>query len=724
MTSRLSQTFSPRTVRVHNCSVKQNLTATPNSIYKTPKSEIAENLIELETPAPKKSMHLIDLTTPHPQKTPVRTPSRRLVNISATSTPNTSVKSVVDSGLTPKSSTKSISMRNNTLLKSAIKNSTLKKETPGKVATPKRQETPKPTSVRGKISFNSTPVSSQSFDSSVITVDDSEESAVSQIVLDETVLEQENTKLKPQKNVTVTREKIISELKTPRGLRKLFSTPAKEPKNDLSNLEGVQELMLTPVVSKEKVVVIQDEKISTLISSVAPKTPQVAEASINQTAEMEKLEILTSTPSKTPVTSNENQQNLTISDGFEKVVSIEKSIAKEDEINITAGEKSAILSKTPSKTSNLSEEDQVSNVLNDTYEIHSTSTELGDASNLSSSEMENNKNVENIESCEISGMPECVNHHLTDQEFQQKKENLMKWIEDERALMNKGEQSFEGNPVNQVLSSRFSNVTPNDSAITIPEPVNTGTPKVSILEIQILKKQSIGSPKVAALVRSPVSRLSLTHNTEIVANYSLSSPKNLNNEIPKSLRSTRKRIGNALTYLHNTSNLQDVCSDNNDTLNASSADAEPTSKTVLMESEAEEQNILSLDDQPKQNVPLDSEVIEAFPTNYIEFVSKEENEYEPEEDIYEIDEIESDHEENANADVAEIDNLEFTGVEYLEDEDVESENATLFSDTEQSRIEINISDILKSEEENSLKSEFCIKIKRNFQNLSKITHCF
>jgi hypothetical protein len=103
---------------------------------------------------------------------------------------------------------------------------------------------------------------------------------------------------------------------------------------------------------------------------------------------------------------------LTISDAFKKVESIENFIiAKKDEINITASEKSAIPSKTPLITSNLSEENQVSNVLNDTYEIHSTSTEFGVASNLSSSEMENNKNIENLESCEISGMPECVNHH-------------------------------------------------------------------------------------------------------------------------------------------------------------------------------------------------------------------------------------------------------------------------------------------------------------------------
>jgi hypothetical protein len=101
----------------------------------------------------------------------------------------------------------------------------------------------------------------------------------------------------------------------------------------------------------------------------------------------------------------------------------------------------------------------------------------------------------------------------------------MKWIEEKRTLMNKGEQSFEGNPLTQVLSSRFSNITPNDSVITISEPANTGTPKVSILEIEILKKHSIASPKVAVLVRSPVSRLSLTHDTEIVANCSLSSPK-------------------------------------------------------------------------------------------------------------------------------------------------------------------------------------------------------
>lgn len=117
---------------------------------------------------------------------------------------------------------------------------------------------------------------------------------------------------------------------------------------------------------------------------------------------------------------------------------------------------------------------------------------------------------------------------------------------------------------------------------------------ISILQVVSDANKSFANE--CNLTMSPVSKLSIRNNSmEFLENYNLT--PSLKNEIPKSLRSTRKRIGNALSSLQNHS-LADGFSygDQNDTLNESNAYATKTE----VEKEEEEAQIMSLDDQPKR----------------------------------------------------------------------------------------------------------------------------
>ena len=115
----------------------------------------------------------------------------------------------------------------------------------------------------------------------------------------------------------------------------------------------------------------------------------------------------------------------------------------------------------------------------------------------------------------------------------------------------------EPNNTTQILSARYSNITPNDSfvdtsGLNASKNYDARTPKLSILGTITSLRKSDAENKLA---KSPVSRLSITHNsTEVVENYQL------NTDIPKSLRSTRKRIGSAMSSVLNTSMTSSACS--------------------------------------------------------------------------------------------------------------------------------------------------------------------
>lgn len=138
-------------------------------------------------------------------------------------------------------------------------------------------------------------------------------------------------------------------------------------------------------------------------------------------------------------------------------------------------------------------------------------------------------------------------------------ESVMKWIE------NVGDSLVgEANPTEQVLLTRYSNVTLNTSLAPNPAPYDATTPKVSILQtvghIESLTKKK-------QLAQSPLTRLSVTiDNSEVLENYQLK-------DVTKSLRSTRKPIGIAMTSLHDRSSIADTTIDVNETIGSIAEDA-------------------------------------------------------------------------------------------------------------------------------------------------------
>lgn len=167
-------------------------------------------------------------------------------------------------------------------------------------------------------------------------------------------------------------------------------------------------------------------------------------------------------------------------------------------------------------------------------------------------------------------------------------EKVMEWIKETRQSLHQ-----ECNNTEQITSSRYSDVTPNDSLATPDthdiQVYDVTTPKVSILELETIRESSRKSSlhKKQNLGVSPVARLSLIDgNTEVMENYTI------NSEMPKSLRSTRKRFGKALASLNNDSQLVDTTLDANDSIPNISSVRGPSE---LDESHNEETHILSLD---------------------------------------------------------------------------------------------------------------------------------
>lgn len=158
----------------------------------------------------------------------------------------------------------------------------------------------------------------------------------------------------------------------------------------------------------------------------------------------------------------------------------------------------------------------------------------------------------------------------------------------------------EPNETIQIFSSRFSNVTPNDSltdaVANISQKYDVSTPKLSMLFSTVETKEKDTSRKSGIDTRltiSPVSRLSVTKDsTEMVENYQL----NTNNS--KSLRSTRKRFGTAMASLHNISQ-SDTTFDVNESIDMSASENKDNQKSDVNESIVDDgsTNILSLDEQ-------------------------------------------------------------------------------------------------------------------------------
>lgn len=233
---------------------------------------------------------------------------------------------------------------------------------------------------------------------------------------------------------------------------------------------------------------------------------------------------------------------------------------------------------------------------------------------------------------------------------QKKAESLLNWIETTR-------ESLASNNTEQVLSSRYSNVTPNDSVVTTIA-YDAKTPKMSILDtVQDMQKSG-------SLAMSPVARLSINDNsTVVVENFKL------NNDIPKSLRSTRKRIGKAMSSLHDIS--QNPNSTFDETLNFSQLINTPLKDQSILE--ASSNDILSLDDQQpaqdaNESIVERDENAENIPpamtsNNFIDFANHNDND-ETEKEFFEI----------SNSEIDESDMQEIQESSSSSEESEESEN--------------------------------------------------
>jgi hypothetical protein len=436
--------------------------ATPMTTPKTPLKDDAEEDSCIEaSPCVRitKSMFLIDLVTP----APTRGRSR------STSTSTTPSKATSEKKRTPLSAKKTPTVRtaskNETLLKSAIKNSSIKKRL--------NESTTTPTTAKGRVLFAPSPILDVSNDSSVV--------SVSFCSAEEGPSDQSMTK---ENEITV-EERMID---------------ATEEQND--NDKESQQVVTSDDETKQLL-----EKISIVIEE-------------DNAAKSEKI-----TPEK-----DDNQA---------------QNIESQRTPDIEARFATLAANATPANTT----------LCKSVFNI--------DTPSQASAEADFEK---------IATPPK-----------DEKVESLLNWIENTR-------ETISSNVTEQILSSRYSNITPNDSITSTVANTSTAydakTPKMSILE-------TVNS---VSLTVSPVTRLSIGDNaTTTVENY------NLNTDIPKSLRSTRKRIGNAMASLHDMSqNIADSTIDMNESLNVSKID-----QSLL---EVTSNNILSLDAQPMEAEVKEEEI--------------------------------------------------------------------------------------------------------------------
>lgn len=210
-----------------------------------------------------------------------------------------------------------------------------------------------------------------------------------------------------------------------------------------------------------------------------------------------------------------------------------------------------------------------------------------------------------------------------DEELIKEKGNrILDWMQTARGSLS--------NQTEQVLSARYSNVTPNDSMTDSTAQnctYDAATPKVSIIQAfaegALAHRTSTQSKKLTV---SPIARYSVLSNTEVLENYSVSGGV----AMQKSLRSTRKHIGEAMSSLHNASTMAEKSYDPNDTFDLSTGCESPQD---MNESQSEFE-IMSLDSQPQ---PDQAPKMEKSSNNFIEFVkSKDDEADETVDDVFEV----------------------------------------------------------------------------------------
>lgn len=640
----------------------------------TPKSGLSvahSNLVEFDSPVTagqKKSMFLVDLITP--------------LSAKSASTPTRSSALKSDSSTLKQKTTPA-----RILLKSAIKNSTIKK----------RIDDASATSQGKALSFDEDPnitgqsTADESYLSSIIEISSSsfDDTMRNEQPTDENVvqIEAEASKELP-KNVpenqsdqtsdTSNFEDLKKMMKTPRktpkndlrdvagvrellrtpraepkdgltdaeGVENLLKTPDKSPNNDLMNVTGVAQLMKTPGLSSAQNATGPSDGVMELLESISSvlvenDVANVSEGSLDLTANGKKTRDTEngSTVAETASTKAENASTIVIPPSSERMSENTRTMEIESNFDKIFEEQHSG-STNPQSSNSIAEETNFETmlfeeVIKDEMEtIDKKFDELIGRPPVTKMYPAKKSNDQEEASTSVGTSADVK------QKEQERGERVLKWIEEVQESLIGGNNKTE-----QILSSRYSNVTPNDSimqsAEIVSSPVDVQTPKVSILEtVQHLQKTCFPKELIDnakgkfKLTMSPVTRLSFMENsTEVLENYQLQGYKEITTQ--KSLRSTRKRIGNAMASLHNLSQVANTTLDPNESLNQSTEDC------CTQENVAEPDDILSLDSQAlisgDQQEPTDEyEVVSS--NNFIQFVKTgdDSDDEELEKDVFEI----------------------------------------------------------------------------------------
>lgn len=360
------------------------------------------------------------------------------------------------------------------------------------------------------------------------------------------------------------------------GVSKLMKTPQRLPKNELDNMRGVKELMKTPAPNAS----INVSGIADLMRS--PEPPVRQDDTLNLTA----VENLMKTPIRP---AKPDASNLT---GVAELLKTPMTMTTDSDVAELCNKIDEALEDSASvevKSQDSDFEKKMEKALFGTIrlsksELMHTSIDFEKAV-YSSPEM----NVTNDEPSSAE-----VNE-------QDKKKIILNWVEKCRDSLAKQEQGTVEGDENEDESGksekcgeypRYSDITntsinQSDSAVRYD-----AGPKVSIVHTMMNS-----SYKTSKLTMSPVTRHSLpgSGNGEIIENYILAKDRN----VTKSLRSTRKKLGNALAYL-NTSNMANDSFDANSTMNTNVPE-----EAVNQSTRSEAPEFMSLDNQPKVDEQVD-----------------------------------------------------------------------------------------------------------------------
>ncbi|CAO1435344.1 unnamed protein product [Diamesa tonsa] len=587
----------------YNCSTpsKINLLKTPQNVL----AEKSHNLIELHsTPVhgQKKSMHLIDLTTPFIKN------SRQFTPKHVTSTPKLTEKNNVST------------RKDNTLLKSAIKNSTVKK----RWAVNGRSITLPSSTTKSDVKANSSTIAESPLytscrdSSSVIEVNETLDDTF------ETIPPSMNTECIED---TETISMVLSSQETndtanSPGISNMLKFTQYQ-KTETRDVSGIIELVKTPTTHTSKVL------------NVILKTPK----NLNEIMETSRN-----------ISSINAEQSDSDEDGVKELLSSISSVL-EDSNEITKNETRSS-EELPSNSIKFIPNEELST---DNPEFVVSEKVVSSIDVVPNNFIEPELKTMDRTFDELIGIPTItktynrkssafIQEKIDDESSNEMKlkekecgERVIKWIEDVKAS---GSLECNNKSSVQIISARYSNVTPNDSLVestslnktsdVTERSINVNnSPRLSILEtIEHLKQVKLEDSQInQKLTMSPVARLSIMDNsTEVLENYHY-------HEMPNSLRSTRKKFGMAFASLHNVS--AQAAEDLNESINNSMHSFNDGMKDGE-ESKSSSPNILSLDGYQQKDDLCGKENQAPLYQSYIEFVKTDDCDHGSDNEVFEI----------------------------------------------------------------------------------------